>query len=322
MKRLFQHFIIISSIFLSCSSKEVSESRETEKSSPVGKKSAKEIAPTNNEKTSVSNVADGKDAISFYFTPSVDEKIVMEQGQVLLEFLEKETKMKFRIVVPKSYDQMIEDFGNGKADVAIMNSLSYVKAHENYGATAKLRAVRYGKSIYFGQIIANASKGINSIKDINGKKIAFTDPSSTSGYLFPNNILKKNGVKPATSMFAGKHDKVVELVYRGVVDAGATFHSEPSSTGEIRDARARLLKKYPDVAEKVKIIEVTSPIPNDPVVYRKGLAAGTTLKISLGILKFVSTQEGEDVMKAVYSTEGFVRCSDSDYDALRTVLSD
>ncbi len=290
----------------------------------IRNESPKEEAKTNpkpqDEKAAESDK--GLDIINFYFTPSVNEKLVMEKGTMLLDFLAKETNLKFQIHIPKDYDEMIADFGNGKADVAIMNSLSYIKAREDFGVNAKLRAIRYGKSTYLGQIIGSVDKGINSIKDIGGKTMAYTDRSSTSGYLFPQKILNQEGVKPGKIVFAGKHDTVVKMVYEGIADAGATFYSEPSNDGTIRDARARLLDKYPDVAEKVKIIATTEPIPNDPVVFSKDLPNDISYQVSLGLVKYISTEAGKEVMMSLYSTEGFVRCSDTDYDALRDALNE
>jgi phosphonate transport system substrate-binding protein len=127
-------------------------------------------------------------------------------------------------------------------------------------------------------------------------------------------------VKPGKTLFAGKHDNVVKLVYEGKVDAGATFYSEPAPDGTIRDARARLLETYPDIAKKVKIVAITEPIPNDPVVFRKGLATDNAYKISLGLIKYVATDTGKNTLTAIYSTEGFVRCSDADYDILRAAI--
>jgi phosphonate transport system substrate-binding protein len=270
----------------------------------------------------IQNQPHDEDIIHFYLTPSVSEELVRSKGQRLVDFLGNETGLSFKLHVPKNYDQMIEDFGTGKADVAIMNSLSYVKANEDFGVSARLRAIRYGRSTYFGQIIVNADKGIETVRDLQDKTIAYTDRSSTSGYLFPQKILKESGVKPGKTVFAGQHDKVVKMVYEGIVDAGATFYSEPAADGSIRDARARIIDSYPDVTEKVKIIKVTEPIPNDPVVFSSQISQEKAYEIALGLIKFVSSEQGKSTMMDLYSTEGFVRCSDADYDMLRQALKE
>ena len=53
-----------------------------------------------------------------------------------------------------------------------------------------------------------------------------------------------------------KHDNVVTMVYQKQVDAGATYYSPPDKTGEFLDARARYKNQYPDIFEKVKIIDL------------------------------------------------------------------
>ena len=63
------------------------------------------------------------------------------------------------------------------------------------------------------------------------------------------------------------------MIYNKEVDAGATFYSSPSGDGTIRDARVLIKKQFPDVSEKIKIIEITENIPNDPFVFRKNFPA-------------------------------------------------
>ena len=126
-----------------------------------------------------------------------------------------------------------------------MNSFGYLMANQKYGATAKLRVIRYGYDYYQGQIIAHVDSGISSVADLNGKKFAYTDPSSTSGYMFPKKILKENSVTLSDEVFATKHDNVVTMIYQRQVDAGATYYSAPSEDGKIRDARSRVKTQFP-----------------------------------------------------------------------------
>ncbi|MCV9388406.1 phosphate/phosphite/phosphonate ABC transporter substrate-binding protein [Reichenbachiella ulvae] len=258
--------------------------------------------------------------LDFYLTPSRSEELVQETGRLLIDFLEKETSYTFRLKVPENYEEMLESFSSNEGDVALMNSSSYIKAHDLYGAQAKLRAVRYGRSSYFGQIVANADKGISSIKDLAGKSMVYTDTLSASGYLFPKNIIEKNEIELGNVAFAGTHDRVIKMVYKGIADAGATYYSEPATDGTIRDARSRLVEEYPDVESKVKILQVTDPIPNDPVVFAKHISKQMSFDISLAIIKFMETEVGKKAMNELYSIEGYVRCSDSDYNVLREVL--
>ncbi|OIQ15911.1 MAG: phosphonates-binding protein [Bacteriovorax sp. MedPE-SWde] len=258
--------------------------------------------------------------IKLYFTPSVDADTIASNSIDFIKFLEKETGYFFKSGIPTNYISVVESFGSKRADIAVMNSFGYLMANEKYGASAKLRVIRYGHDYYQGQVIAHVDSGINSVKDLQGKKFAFTDPSSTSGYMFPLKIIKENDVKLGNKTFAIKHDNVVTMVYQKQVDAGATYYSAPSSAGEIRDARARVKTQFPDVEDKVKIVTITEKIPNDPFVFRKDLPAEVTAKFITAVKKYLATEKGKTTFKNIYSVGGLVDTTDADYDGLRNVI--
>jgi phosphonate transport system substrate-binding protein len=258
--------------------------------------------------------------VKLYFTPSVDAETITTNSEHFLKFLEKETGLSFKSGVPANYVAVVEAFGSKRADIAVMNSFGYIMTNKKYGAEAKLRVLRYGEPHYRGQIIAHIDSGIKTVKDIDGKRFAFTDPSSTSGFMFAKKLLKEAAAIPSNTTFAQKHDNVVTMVYQGQVDAGATYYSPASKDGEIRDARARVKTQFPDVEEKVKIIEITEKIPNDPFVFRKDLPKEIVTKFIGAVKKYLSTPEGKKIFKTIYSVEGLIDASDADYDGLRAMI--
>ena len=209
------------------------------------------------------------ETINFYLTPSLSAELLDKKGAVIKGFLEKETGYTIKMSIPDSYDELVENFNSPVPSFAMMSSQSYILANQKYGAMVKLRTVRFGHSVYYGMIITRASSGIKDLNGLQGKTFAFTDELSTSGYLYPKKILERNNIKPSKETFVKKHDEVVKLVYEGKVDAGAAFYSPPASDGTLRDARARLKEKFPDVESKVTIIAKTDAIPNDPIVFSK-----------------------------------------------------
>ncbi|MBT7611348.1 MAG: phosphate/phosphite/phosphonate ABC transporter substrate-binding protein [Bacteriovoracaceae bacterium] len=258
--------------------------------------------------------------VKLYFTPSVDAETITTNSVHFLKFLEKETGFSFKSGVPANYIAVVEAFGSNRADIAVMNSFGYIMTNKKYGAEAKLRVLRYGEPHYRGQIIAHVDSGIKTIKDIDGKRFAFTDPSSTSGYMFAKKLLKEASAIPSNTTFAQKHDNVVTMVYQGQVDAGATYYSPASKDGKIRDARARVKTQFPDVEDKVKIIEITEKIPNDPFVFRKDLPEEIVSKFIVAVKKYLGTTEGKKIFKTIYSVEGLIDASDADYDGLRSMI--
>ena len=258
--------------------------------------------------------------VKLYFTPSVDAETIATNSRDFIKFLEAETGLYFKTGIPTSYVAVVEALGSKRADIGVMNSFGYLMAREKYGVTAKLRVIRYGHDYYQGQIIAHKDSGIKTIKDLQGKKFAFTDPSSTSGYMFPLKDMKAQNVELSNTTFAAKHDNVVSMVYQKQVDAGATYHSAPSKEGKIRDARARVKTQFPDIEEQVKIIHVTEKIPNDPFVFRSELPPAITDKFIGAVKKFLSTEAGKQAFKEIYSVEGVVDTTDADYETLKEMI--
>lgn len=259
--------------------------------------------------------------VKLYFTPSVDSDTITSESISFVKYLEKHTGLHFKTGIPTSYIAVVEAFGSDRADIGVMNSFGYLMTNERYGAEAKLKVIRYGHDYYQGQIIVSESSGINSIEDLKGKSFAFTDPASTSGYMFPLKMIKEANVELGNTTFAGKHDNVVTMVYQGQVDAGATYYSAPDKNGVIRDARSRVKTQFPDVEDKVKILKITEKIPNDPFVFRKGIPPEITNKFIAALKSYIKTEEGKKTFQEIYSVEGVIDTKDSDYDRMRELIS-
>jgi phosphonate transport system substrate-binding protein len=262
--------------------------------------------------------------IKIYFTPSVDSKRITTNAKELVDFLEKETGYYFTTAVPASFVAVVEAFGTKKADIAGINTFSYLMANEKYGAEARLRVVREGgETSYKGCFLAHVNSGIDSLADLNNRSFAYVDPSSTSGYILPKAMFNKMGINPSETVFAMRHDNVVTMIYQKQVAAGAAYYAPPNSeTGEIMDARMRVLEQFPDVEKKIKIIGFTEDIPNDPWVFRKDMDEDMKDKIIEAMLKFVATEKGRQALFEIYDIVGLIPTKDKDYNVLRKMLKE
>lgn len=266
-------------------------------------------------------VGSAENPVKLFFVPSVDAKVIDSNSKIMKEWLEANTPYKFEIKIPQSYIAVIEAFGSKGADVAALNTSGYIKAHEKYGAEAKLIVLRHGKKTYQSQFIAKKGR-FKTLKDLEGKRVAFVDAASMSGYLLPLKMLQDAGVKlGGDPIFAMKHDNVVSMVYQGQTDAGATFYSPPDAKEGIQDARRLVRTQYPDVEEKIEIVQLTDEIPNDPIVFRKDLPEEVKTKLTDAFLAMVKTPEGLEAFKAVYGVTGIERATDADYESVRQMIA-
>ena len=252
--------------------------------------------------------------------PGQDVQKLMNNGRVLEDHLRNKLKLEFKVLVPQSFVAVVESLGTERVDMAVMNSFGYVLAHEKYGAQAFLMGAFKGRNEYWGQIIAR-NDGPKTMQELNGKTFAFVDPASTSGYLLAEKALRDEKIKLKEYIFAGKHDSVVSMVYQGRVAAGATYHTLPDN-GVPQDARKLVATQYPDVWEKVKILKITGPIPNDPVVFRKDFPVDIRQKITSEMKAFVKLAQGKDTMMNLYHIDDLIDAKNSDWDPLRKILKD
>ena len=258
--------------------------------------------------------------VKMYFVPSEQVDQVLTSGKAIADYLTKETGYVFKTAVPTSYAAVIEAMGSEEADVAWLATFAYVLANERHGVDVALKTVRFGDHQYRGQLVALADSDINSIEDIAGKSVAFTDAASTSGFIYPSALFEQKGIEIGESFFAGGHPQAILAVHEGKTDIGCTYWSPARPDGSVGDARRAVRETYPDVVEKVKIVGFTDWIPNDTVSFRKEFPAEMREKIVDALLRYTETEEGKTVLDELYSITGLIRSTDADYDVVRNAL--
>ena len=93
-----------------------------------------------------------------------------------------------------------EALGTKRADFAAFNTFAYVLARDVKGYDVEpmftiARGMYSEEATYRGQIIARTDSGIESLEDLAGRKFAYVDPASTSGFILPRSRLKQHGVE-------------------------------------------------------------------------------------------------------------------------------
>jgi len=179
-----------------------------------------------------------------------------------------------------------------------------------------------------------ADSDIKTLADLRGKRFAYVDPASTSGYILPSRRLADENVEIGNYVFAQGHGNVVTMVYQGQVDAGAAYYSPPERVTkedgtvveEIRDARMRVLTQFPDVEEKIRVIGFSDEVPNEPWVIRGQLYEDQEMNdrvkgyIREALLAFVETKEGKEALWTVSTGTGLVPATAATYDRVRKMI--
>lgn len=259
--------------------------------------------------------------IKLWLMPLKSEAVFKANAPKIKEYLERKTSLAVEPKLADSFIDMVTALGKKKADIAFMNTLGYLLAHDWAHASAQLQYV-YGDihKNYRGEIVVRVGSGIDKPQDLNGKTFAFADRYSASGYLYVLKYFKDHNIKPAKTIFAGGHLNAVEMVYRGEADAAATYHDWPTPSGMENDARIELKSKYPDILSVVKILALTSDIPNGPVATRKELPDEVKTQLVNALLSFANSPEGRKTLMDLYTMTGLAPIQDSAYDGVRSTI--
>ena len=262
-----------------------------------------------------------KAEITIGFNPAENADVVEANGKAFSDYYKAKTGMSVKTFIATDYTALVEAMRGGQIDFAFLPPFSLVKAEEMAGAEVLMKAVRNGKSVFYSGIITRSDKGINSIKDLKGKNIAWVDPASSSGFIIPKAaLMKKEGIDPDTyfgkQVYAGSHDALVLAVLNGTVDAGATFVNDT----EGKDGAWHQFLKTPEDQKKLKMIFVSDAIPGDTMATTKKFADGhrelveKTVKI-LG--EMGGDPEGHRILMTLYRIDSMAPATSAEYQPVR-----
>jgi phosphonate transport system substrate-binding protein len=139
-----------------------------------------------------------------------------------------------------------------------------------------------GSIFYIAAMIVRKDSGINSIDDMKGHSLAFTDPNSASGYLIPSVTLRAKGIDLADGKyfsrvgFSGGHEQGMVAVLNRQYDACVVWSSGQGdeATGYTRGVLRSMVDKGMLKMADVKVIWKSDNVPNGPWTLRSALPAG------------------------------------------------
>jgi phosphonate transport system substrate-binding protein len=298
--------------------------------------------------------------IKVLFVPSVDAQVIVAGGEIMKKALEDATGLTFEVSVPTSYAATIEEMCASPTDtMGFIPALGYALASNLCGVDVAFKAVRFGFDVYWAQILVQRDSPYQTIQDLAGKKWGYGDVGSTSGYMVPLVMFQEAGVTPGEEIQTGGHNQSAQAVYNGEVDFATTFYSPPTlvDTGavaweegqdpeipadlipscgltadksalvcgnyRVRDARANIREAAPDVIQKVRILTISPPIPNDTLSFGPDFPADVRAQIEQALVAFAQTEEWAASIGSqdFYNWTGLNPATDEEYDFVRSMVA-
>jgi phosphate/phosphite/phosphonate ABC transporter binding protein len=250
-------------------------------------------------------------ALKFGFTPVLSEAEMRAEFEPLMTYLTAAIGQKVELYIAKNYGDLRTQMESGAVDIGSFSPFAYVDAARGGKVRIIAQSILDHSATYRGLIVARKDSGLKSVADLQGKRFAFVDPKSASGYVYPRAMLIEKGVTPEQYfkeiVFSGGHDRVITAVLSGQADAGAIYD------GALDVAKA---KGVP--ADELGILSSTDPIPHDAIAVRMGLDDGVAKKIQAALVDLDKSEAGRPVIaSSKKKLTGHVLAEDSLFDVVR-----
>ena len=232
--------------------------------------------------------------IIFAYTPVEDPAVYANIWQNFVKHLEKHTDRKVVFFPVESNAAQLEAMRSGRLHVAGFNTGSNPIAVSCAGFVPwAMHAKDDGSYGYEMEIIVKADSPIQSPSEIKGRTLAFTSPTSNSGFKAPSAILKGEfdliADRDFTPTFSGKHDNSILGVYNGDYEIASVANSvlqRMIRRGVIEGDKLRAIYRsptfpttgygtahnlHPELVAKIKSAFFTWDFDDDPL-YKKEFA--------------------------------------------------
>lgn len=170
------------------------------------------------------------DTIIFSYTPVEDPAVYAKVWDGFVNHMAKVTGKKVVFFPVQSYAAQYEAMRSGRLHIAGVNTGGNPVAVSCAGLVPfAMMAAKDGSFGYEMEIIVPADSPIKSPSDLKGKTLAFTSPTSNSGFKAPSAILKSSfgllADKDFKTAFSGKHDNSILGVANKDYEAAAVANS-------------------------------------------------------------------------------------------------
>ncbi|WP_016948997.1 phosphate/phosphite/phosphonate ABC transporter substrate-binding protein [Anabaena sp. PCC 7108] len=251
--------------------------------------------------------------LTIVFPTRADSTDLQNKADNVAVFLSKELKMPIKAQVGDD-TAAVESLRANRADVAFLSSRSALKAEQLANSRLYLAEVRKnysGRYTYNSIFVVPSNSQLKSknspkatLEQLRGKTIAFTSPTSGSGFIFPVSELVKQGFVPNRDRlenffgkisYGGNYSKALDAVVRGQADVAVV--SEYALFSPYLAAQNR---------DKVRILHKISGVPAHGIAIDDDVPVLIREKLINALLK-LNKSENNQLLTSLYNSTELVR---------------
>lgn len=203
-------------------------------------------------------------------------------------------------------DEIADALKNGEAHLFIDSPLVAAKIAKQSDAKPVLRRWKKGIAEYRSVILVPTSSAVQTVADLKGKRIAFQERDSTSGFMLPADSILASGLSMVEKQrpqdpydsdkvnyyFTGSDRHTATWLAKGWVEAAGT---DGETFSKMEAARPG----------EFKVIAKSIVVPRNAVLLSKHISDDVTKAITAALIGMDQNDEGRKILKGFKKTKKF-----------------
>lgn len=238
---------------------------------------------------------------------SMDE--LLRENQPLIDLLSSTLGMPVELLPASSYESVVDAIVSSGVDIAWLGPASYVLAQQRDPRIEPFASLTISHGYFtpaghhYQALLLTRSEAATDIEALRDKRVALSDPASTSGSVVPNAEFSAQVHQPLTRFFSsvvysGSHDKSLDALLEGKVDAAF-----------VASVRADAYLNSGQISrDTFKVLWRSDPIYYDPFVFSGTLCTELKKRISNAMLNhqdrltgFLDSQSASGIVPVSYA---------------------
>lgn len=224
---------------------------------------------------------------------------ILQDLKPLADYLEFHLQRPVRIHVAVDYQSLGKLLTFGKINLAWFSHALFENSHGNSSWEVICRPKRENSLGSVGAILVKEGSPYQTLQELAGKRIAYVDRLSGSGFIMPARLFRDQGIDPVASfsevIFTGNHTKSLDALNADQVDAAAVYRDTPTN------ASAAII-----LPPGMRAIALTDIIPGDPLVVRKDMSGPLKARLRDLFANLEKNEKGLAALNHLKARRGFV----------------
>ncbi len=263
----------------------------------------------------LAGLAEGKPPLSLGICQLYGAEHARGVGPVVEPYLTQVLGGPVTVKVFSDPDELASALARKQVDLAWIPPLAFVPE-----VLALSKAMRNGSLVYRSVLFVAKDSPAKKLKDLKGSKVAYVTRSSTSGYLYPRELVRKETGQAADHFFSsesfeGDHPGVCQAVKAGTAQVGATFGAEASDPLLVKADGCGA-----DAAE-FRVLASTGNVPNEVIAARSDFPPMRINDVVAAFGRMGLTDAGKKVLAEAFKVDGWGVAVDGDFAPILDLVS-